>query len=224
MSFPTSRPRRLRATDALRRQVRETRLSPDNFIAPLFVVPGEGVRREIGAMPGCHQTSVDELLVDCRELDRVGVPAVILFGLPASKDPEGSGAHAEDGPVPTALRALRRELPDMVLWADVCLCEYTDHGHCGPLHKGPGGQPEVDNDRTLPLLAKAALAYAEAGAHVVAPSDMMDGRVPRSTGRSARPRSPPPRSATVAATRWIPRTPARRCGRSPSTSTRGPTS
>jgi len=107
MSFPTSRPRRLRATDALRRQVRETRLSPDNFIAPLFVVPGEGVRREIGAMPGCHQTSVDELLVDCRELDRVGVPAVILFGLPASKDPEGSGAHAEDGPVPTALPAVR---------------------------------------------------------------------------------------------------------------------
>jgi porphobilinogen synthase len=177
MSFPTSRPRRLRRTETLRRQVRETRLSPDNLIAPLFVVPGEGVRREIGAMPECFQMSVDVLLEECRELTRVGVPAVILFGLPAAKDAEGSGAHDASGPVPAALRALRRELPDLVLWADVCLCEYTDHGHCGPLRKGPDGEPEVDNDRTLPVLARAALVYAEAGAHVVAPSDMMDGRV-----------------------------------------------
>jgi porphobilinogen synthase len=177
MSFPTIRPRRLRRTETLRRQVREARLSPDNLVAPLFVVPGEGVRREIGSMPDCFQMSVDVLVEECRELAREGVPAVILFGLPAAKDPEGSGAHDETGPVPAALRALRRELPDLVLWADVCLCEYTDHGHCGPLRKGPDGEPEVDNDRTLPVLARAALAYAEAGAHVVAPSDMMDGRV-----------------------------------------------
>jgi porphobilinogen synthase len=177
VSFPANRPRRLRRSATLRRQVRETRLSPDNLVAPLFVVPGEGVRREIGAMPGCFQMSVDVLVEECRELARVGVPAVILFGLPAAKDPEGSGAHAADGPVPAGLRALRRDLPQLVLWADVCLCEYTDHGHCGPLRKGPDGETEVDNDRTLPILARAALAYAEAGAHVVAPSDMMDGRV-----------------------------------------------
>jgi len=177
MSFPVSRPRRLRRTESLRRQVRETRLSPDNLVAPLFVVPGEGVKKEIGAMPGCFQMSVDTLVEDCRELASLGVPAVILFGLPLKKDAEGSGAHDTDGPVPAALRALRREVPDLVLWADVCLCEYTDHGHCGPLRKSPDGQMEVDNDRTLPILARAALAYAEAGAHVVAPSDMMDGRV-----------------------------------------------
>jgi porphobilinogen synthase len=177
MSFPETRPRRLRRTEALRRLVRETRLSPDDFIAPLFVVPGEGVRREIGAMPGCFHMSVDVLVEECRELAKVGVPAVILFGLPPAKDPEGRGAHDPEGPVPAALRALRKELPEMILWADVCLCEYTDHGHCGPLRTAPDGQREVDNDRTLPILARAALAYAEAGADVVAPSDMMDGRV-----------------------------------------------
>jgi porphobilinogen synthase len=177
MSFPVTRPRRLRRNETLRRQVRETRLSPDNLVAPLFVVPGEGVRREIASMPGCFQTSVDLLMEDCRELARLGVPAVILFGLPAAKDAEGSGAHDAGGPVPQALRALRREVPDLALWADVCLCEYTDHGHCGPLRSAPDGQREVDNDRTLGILGKAALAYAEAGADVVAPSDMMDGRV-----------------------------------------------
>jgi porphobilinogen synthase len=177
MSFPVTRPRRLRRNETLRRQVRETRLSPDNLVAPLFVVPGEGVRREIGSMPGCFQTSVDVLVEDCRELASLGVPAVILFGLPAAKDAEGSGAHDAGGPVPSALRALRREVPGLGLWADVCLCEYTDHGHCGPLRTAPDGQREVDNDRTLGILAKAALAYAEAGADVVAPSDMMDGRV-----------------------------------------------
>ncbi|HSD26720.1 MAG TPA: porphobilinogen synthase [Vicinamibacteria bacterium] len=177
MSFPVARPRRLRRNETLRRQVRETRLSPDNLIAPLFVVPGEGVRREIASMPGCFQTSVDVLVEDCRELASVGVPAVILFGLPAAKDAEGSGAHDAGGPVPSALRALRREVPGLGLWADVCLCEYTDHGHCGPLRTAPDGQREVDNDRTLGILAKAARAYAEAGADVVAPSDMMDGRV-----------------------------------------------
>jgi len=177
MSFPRTRPRRLRRTESLRRQVRETRLSPDDLVAPLFVVPGEGVKREIGAMPGCFQMSVDVLVEECREIASVGVPAVILFGLPAEKDPEGSGAHDAQGPVPSALRALRREVPGLTLWADVCLCEYTDHGHCGPLRRGPDGQPEVDNDRTLPILARTALAYAKAGADVVAPSDMMDGRV-----------------------------------------------
>jgi porphobilinogen synthase len=157
--------------------VRETRLSPEQLVAPLFVVPGEGVRRPIGAMPGCFQTSVDELVRDCRELHGLGVKAVILFGLPAAKDAEGSGASDPEGPVPRALRTLRREVSDLVLWADVCLCEYTDHGHCGPLGTGPDGITAVDNDRTLPLLARGARAYAEAGADVVAPSDMMDGRV-----------------------------------------------
>ena len=177
MSFPTQRPRRLRRTETLRRMVRETRLSPEDFIAPLFVCSGEGQRREIGAMPGCHQLSVDTLLAECRELASVGVPAVILFGIPDSKDAEGTSAWDPQGPVPRALRALRSELPDLSLWADVCLCEYTDHGHCGPIGTAPDGTKEVDNDRTLPLLTRAALQYAEAGADVVAPSDMMDGRV-----------------------------------------------
>jgi porphobilinogen synthase len=177
MSYPLHRPRRLRRTDALRRMVRETRLSPDNLVAPLFVCQGEGVRREIAAMPGCHQLSVDTLVEECRELAALGVPAVILFGIPEAKDPEGSAAWDPEGPVPRALRALRRELPQLSLWADVCLCEYTDHGHCGPIGACHDGTKEVDNDRTLPLLARAALAYAEAGADVVAPSDMMDGRV-----------------------------------------------
>jgi porphobilinogen synthase len=157
--------------------VRETRLSPDDFVAPLFVVPGEGVRTEIGAMPGNYHLSVENVVEECRKLRGLGVPAVILFGLPPSKDADGSAAWAPEGPVPSALRALRSELPEMSLWADVCLCEYTDHGHCGPLRSAPDGMKEVDNDRTLGLLAKAALAYAEAGADVVAPSDMMDGRV-----------------------------------------------
>ncbi len=177
MSFPTHRPRRLRRTETLRRMVRETRLSPDNFIAPLFVCGGEGQRREIGAMPGCYQLSVDTLLEECRELSSVGVPAVILFGIPDTKDAEGTSAWDPEGPVPRAFRALRAELPDLSLWADVCMCEYTDHGHCGPIGTAPDGTKEVDNDRTLPLLTRSALAYAEAGADVVAPSDMMDGRV-----------------------------------------------
>jgi porphobilinogen synthase len=177
MSFPLRRPRRLRRTETLRRMVRETRLSPDDLVAPLFVCSGEGVRKEIGAMPGCYRMSVDVLIEECRGLHALGVPAVILFGIPDSKDPEGRGAWDPGGPVPQALVAVRRELPALSLWADICLCEYTDHGHCGPLGEGPDGQPEVDNDRTLPLLARAAVACAEAGADVVAPSDMMDGRV-----------------------------------------------
>jgi porphobilinogen synthase len=177
MSYPRHRPRRLRKSETLRRMVRETRLAPDDLVAPLFVCSGEGERLEIAAMPGCHRLSVDTLVEECRELHALGVPAVILFGIPDAKDPEGSGAWDPDGPVPQGLRALRRALPEMSLWADICLCEYTDHGHCGPIGTAPDGRPEVDNDRTLPLLARAALACAEAGADVVAPSDMMDGRV-----------------------------------------------
>jgi porphobilinogen synthase len=177
MSFPRHRPRRLRRTETLRRMVRETRLSPDAFVAPLFVCEGEGIRREIGAMPGCSNMSVDVLVDECRELWGAGVPAVILFGVPDEKDPQGACAADPQGPVARALRALRAELPQMSLWADVCLCEYTDHGHCGPLATAPTGETIVDNDAALPRLADAALCYATAGADVVAPSDMMDGRV-----------------------------------------------
>ena len=177
MSFPTTRYRRLRRTAALRGLVRETRLSPEQLVAPLFVCRGEGVRREIDAMPGCAQMSVDVLVEECRALGALGIPGVILFGIPDRKDPEGYGAAAPDGPVPSALEALRRELPDLSLWADVCLCEYTDHGHCAPIVMGPDGRPEAGNDEALPRLADAARAYARAGADVVAPSDMMDGRV-----------------------------------------------
>jgi porphobilinogen synthase len=157
--------------------VRETRLSPDNLVAPLFVCTGAGVRREIAAMPGCHQLSPDLIVEEARELVGVGVPGVILFGIPDHKDSEGRNAADDEGPVPTALRGLRSEFPGLSLWADVCLCEYTDHGHCGPIEMGPDGRPEISNDAALPRLADAALAYARAGADIVAPSDMMDGRV-----------------------------------------------
>jgi len=177
MSFPIHRPRRLRRTETLRRLVRETSLSPANFIEPLFVCSGEGVRRPIQAMPGCYQLSVDELVAECRDLPGLGISGVILFGLPDAKDPDGAAAADPQGPVATALTALRRAYPSLSLWADVCLCEYTDHGHCGPLRTGPDGRVDVDNDRALPRLADAALTYVAAGADVVAPSDMMDGRV-----------------------------------------------
>jgi porphobilinogen synthase len=177
MSFPVHRPRRLRRTDTIRRLVRETRLSPENLIYPLFVCSGEGVKRPIAAMPGCFQMSPDEIVKACRNLPELGIPGIILFGIPDAKDPEGAAAADPEGPVARALTALRREFPTMSLWADVCLCEYTDHGHCGPLSAGPDGRLDVDNDRALPVLARAALAYAKAGADVVAPSDMMDGRV-----------------------------------------------
>lgn len=157
--------------------VRETRLTPDNLVAPLFVCEGEGIRREIAAMPGCYQMSVDAIVEECRELASLGVPAVILFGIPDQKDAEGLEAANDDGPVPRALRALRAGQSALSLWADVCLCEYTDHGHCGPLATGPTGRCDVSNDATLPRLAEAARVYARAGADVVAPSDMMDGRV-----------------------------------------------
>jgi porphobilinogen synthase len=177
MSYPVHRPRRLRRTETVRRLVRETRLSPEQLIAPLFVCEGEGVRREIPAMPGCFQMSVDALVDECRELAGLGVAGVILFGIPDEKHPDGHGAADPAGPVPRGLSAVRSAVPQLSLWADVCLCEYTDHGHCGPIRTAPDGLVEVDNDAALPVLACAALAYARAGADVVAPSDMMDGRV-----------------------------------------------
>jgi porphobilinogen synthase len=174
--FPRARPRRLRRTEALRRMVRETRLSTDGLIYPVFVVPGVDVREEIGSMPGVYHQSVDRVVEDAREVADLGIPAMLLFGLPASKDPEGSEAWAHDGVVQQALRAIRRAAPSLVLVADTCLCEYTSHGHCGI--PGPSGQEGfIDNDRSLELLSRAAVAQAEAGADIVAPSDMLDGRV-----------------------------------------------
>jgi porphobilinogen synthase len=177
VSFPVHRPRRLRRSDALRGLVRETRLSPQQLIAPLFVCEGERVRREIGSMPGCFHLSVDALVEECRTLAGLGVAGVILFGIPDAKHPDGHAASDPAGPVARGLAAVRAAVPALSLWADVCLCEYTDHGHCGPIATAADGLVEVDNDATLPLLSAAARVYAEAGADVVAPSDMMDGRV-----------------------------------------------
>ena len=172
MAFPVQRPRRLRASKTLRTAVRETRLSPADFIYPLFVCPGEGVKREIGAMPGNYQMSVDELVREAQEAARLGIPGIILFGLPESKDPEGSGAYDDDGIVQRAIRAVKEEVKDLLVIADCCLCEYTSHGHCGHVV-----DEDVDNDSTLDLLSKTALSQAQAGADIIAPSDMMDGRV-----------------------------------------------
>ena len=168
----TRRPRRLRRTEAIRSLVRETRLTPDCFIAPLFVCEGEGVRREIGSMPGVYQLSVDEAVKEAAAAKADGVPAVILFGLPDKKDPDGSAALDPDAPVQSAVRALKREVRDILVVTDVCLCEYTSHGHCGILEGD-----EIVNDATVEQLARAALSHAVAGADIVAPSDMMDGRV-----------------------------------------------
>ena len=172
MSFPAERPRRLRRTERLRAAVRETRLGPENLIYPLFVVPGEGVRREIPSLPGCFHLSVDEVAREARDVESQGIMGVLLFGLPVGKDPVGSEGYADDGVVQQAVRAIRSECRDLVVVTDVCLCEYTSHGHCGVVEAGT-----VQNDETLPLLARMALSHARAGAHVVAPSDMMDGRV-----------------------------------------------
>jgi porphobilinogen synthase len=172
MPFPTHRPRRLRATESLRRLVRETRLHPAQFILPLFVCPGEGVKREIASMPNQHQMSVDQVVRECEEVENLGIGGVILFGLPESKDEHASGAYADDGIVQTAIRAIRRQTPNLLVMTDVCNCEYTSHGHCGVIKNG-----DVDNDATLEWLAKTAVSHARAGADIVAPSDMMDGRV-----------------------------------------------
>lgn len=175
MSFPRLRLRRLRRGETWRRAVRETSLSTDDLVYPLFVVGGEAVRNPVASMPGVFQLSVDLIVEEAREVHALGISAVILFGVPdeGEKDAEGSAGYDPEGLVPTAIRAIREAVPDLLVWADVCLCEYTDHGHCGLLTE----EGEVDGDSSLPLLARAALVYAEAGADAVAPSDMMDGRV-----------------------------------------------
>ncbi len=164
--------RRLRASEPLRNLVRETLLDPGDFILPLFICPGEGVRREIKSMPGHAQLSVDRLVTECAEAHSLGIGGVILFGIPETKDELASGAYADDGIVQQAVRALKREVPKLLVMTDVCNCEYTSHGHCGLVVNG-----EVQNDPTLEWLAKAAVSHARAGADIVAPSDMMDGRV-----------------------------------------------
>jgi porphobilinogen synthase len=170
--FRRRRPRRLRRTAAIRSLVRETRLAPDMFIYPLFVCPGEGQRREVGSMPGVYQLSVDEVVREAAAAKSEGIPGVLLFGLPEEKDAVGSGAYDPEAPVQSAVRALKREVPDLLVVTDVCLCEYTSHGHCGIVV-----DEEIVNDPTVEQLVRAALSHAAAGADVVAPSDMMDGRV-----------------------------------------------
>ena len=164
--------RRLRATESMRRLVRETRLDPAQFILPLFAVEGDGIRREIGSMPGNYQLSVDELVKECETTQALGVGGVILFGIPTHKDECASGAYDDNGIVQQSIRAIKRAVPKLLVMTDVCNCEYTSHGHCGKIVDG-----DVDNDATLEWLAKSAVSHARAGADVVAPSDMMDGRV-----------------------------------------------
>jgi porphobilinogen synthase len=172
MAFPIQRMRRTRASAHLRSLVRETRLSPEQFILPLFVCPGEGVRREIGSMPGNYQLSIDELVKECSDAKRLGIGGVILFGIPEVKDEMASGAYAESGIVQRAIAGIKAGVNDLLVVTDVCNCEYTSHGHCGYVVNN-----DVDNDITLEWLAKTALSHARAGADVIAPSDMMDGRV-----------------------------------------------
>ena len=171
-TFPAARPRRLRRTASLRALMRETRLSSEQLVLPLFVRSGKGARQPVEAMPGVAQLSVDEMLRDAEAAAKAGVGGVLLFGIPDTKDAVGSSAWNDEGPVQNAVRALKKELPQLVVITDVCMCEYTDHGHCGILRDG-----DVDNDATLELLTKEALSHARAGADMVAPSDMMDGRV-----------------------------------------------
>jgi porphobilinogen synthase len=175
-AFPIARPRRLRRTAGLRRMVRETRLSVDRLIYPLFVVPGADVQVEIPSLPGVYHWSVDRVADEARAVADLGIPAVLLFGLPRAKDPQGSEAWAPDGVVQQAIRAVKRAAPDLVVIADTCLCEYTSHGHCGLLGS-PGQEAHIRNDASLELIARAAVSQAEAGADIVAPSDMLDGRV-----------------------------------------------
>lgn len=174
MSFPTHRPRRLRRTERMRSLARETTLRAGSLIYPLFVCPGTGVKDEISSMPGNFRWSVGRLTEECKAVYDLEIPGVILFGIPESKDATGSGAYDPEGIVQRAVRAIKKSIPDLLVICDVCLDEYTDHGHCGVLKNG-----EVDNDATIELLARTALTHAEAGADMVAPSDMMDGRVAR---------------------------------------------
>ncbi len=172
MYFPIYRPRRMRSNENIRRMIRETKLSPDDFIYPLFVTHGKGVKKEISSMPGNYQQSVDNLVKDCDEVKNLGIPAVILFGIPEHKDESGSEAYSDDGIVQRAIHAIKNKTPGLIVITDVCLCEYTSHGHCGLIKNG-----RVQNDATVDLLAREALSHAKAGADMVAPSDMMDGRV-----------------------------------------------
>jgi porphobilinogen synthase len=172
MAFPIHRPRRLRSNNVLRKMVRETTLSPEDLIYPLFVTFGKGVKKKISSMPGCFQMSVDEIVKEADKAYKFGIPAVILFGIPELKDDRASQAYSPKGVVQQAIRAIKSKVPDLMVITDVCLCEYTDHGHCGIIKKG-----KVLNDPTLELLAREALSHAKAGADIVAPSDMMDGRV-----------------------------------------------
>jgi porphobilinogen synthase len=172
MSFPTHRGRRLRRNEALRGMVRETRLSAAGLIYPMFVCPGQKVRQEVSSMPGVFQQSADQIVEECREVESLGIPGVILFGLPEKKDARGMSSVAADGVVQRAIEAIRKAKLNLLVITDVCLCEYTDHGHCGVIENG-----EVANDATLEILAKQAVSHARAGADIVAPSDMMDGRV-----------------------------------------------
>jgi porphobilinogen synthase len=172
MSFPTHRGRRLRRNEALRGLVRETRLNTGGLIYPMFVCPGQKVRQEVSSMPGVFQQSADQIVEECREVESLGIPGVILFGLPEKKDARGMSSTAADGVVQRAIEAIRKAKLKLLVITDVCLCEYTDHGHCGVIEDG-----EVANDATLDILAKQAVSHARAGADIVAPSDMMDGRV-----------------------------------------------
>ena len=172
MAFPINRPRRLRRNETIRRMVRETRLSPDDFVQPYFVCPGRDVRKPVSAMPGVAQMSVDQVVREARETYAAGVPGIILFGIPARKDAQGSESWNEQGEVQRAIREIKEHVPGLAVITDVCMCEYTDHGHCGVI-----AGSDVDNDATLELLAREALSHVRAGADMVAPSDMMDGRV-----------------------------------------------
>jgi len=170
--FPVHRPRRLRKSDVIRRMVRETSLSPDDLIYPLFVTYGRGIKREVTSMPGCFQESIDEVVKSAKEVHSLGVPSVILFGIPEHKDERGTSAYDDNGIVQNAVRAIKDAIPELYIITDVCLCEYTVHGHCGVVESG-----DVVNDLTVELLSKEAVSHARAGADMVAPSDMMDGRV-----------------------------------------------
>ena len=172
MLFPDYRPRRLRRNESFRRMIRETTLSVDNLIYPMFVVFGKGIRRPIASMPGIFQLSIDELIKEAREILSLHIPAIMLFGIPDKKDEKASGAYDPNGIIQRAMKTLKEKVPELIVIGDVCLCEYMSHGHCGIIQGG-----EVDNDATLELLARTALAQAKAGADMVAPSDMMDGRV-----------------------------------------------
>jgi len=172
MSYPDERPRRLRKGERLRAMVRETTLTPASLIYPLFVTAGNGIRREIPSLPDCYHLSVDQVAREAEVVEKLGIGGVILFGLPSAKDPVGSEGYADDGVVQQAIRAIRSVCKELLVFTDVCLCEYTSHGHCGVVEQG-----EVPNDPSLELLSKMAVSHAKAGAHVVAPSDMMDGRV-----------------------------------------------